>query len=184
MLRHVKLAALIAYLFVPLVSPCALAHNINFSVSPAEVRIDDLIPGEAAQFDLTIHNKDDMSRVFILTTFQPPQEEMRQGTAEFPNAGWVNFSAQQIRLAPNSSGNATVTLAIPRERKWAGKDWEIWLGVAPESNDLLGVKLYVRCLLSTAESRPNRALFAGIAVAVALLGYGGYRYFGRKAGHK
>jgi hypothetical protein len=181
MLRHIKLAALIAYLFVPLVSPCALAQDINFSVSPAEVRIDDLIPGEAAQFDLTIHNKDDVSRVFILTTFQPPQEEMRQGTAEFPHPGWVSFSAQQIRLAPNSSANATVTLAIPQERKWAGKDWEIWLGVAHESSNLLAVKLYVRCLVSTAEGKPNRALLAGIAVAIALLGYGGYSHFRRKS---
>ena len=184
MVRHIKLAGFIAALLAALVPSCALAQAINFSVSPAEVKIDDLTPGEVAEFELTISNNDEITRVFNLTTFQPPEKERREGRAKFPDPGWISFSAQQIRLAANSSANATVTLAIPREQRWAGKEWEIWLGVAAESSDLLGVKLYARCLVSTAEGKPNRALLAGIAAAVALLGYGGYRYFRRKARHE
>ena len=33
-------------------------------------------------------------------------------------------------------------------QKWAGRDWEIWVGATPESSDLLTVELYVRLLIS------------------------------------
>jgi hypothetical protein len=75
-------------------------------------------------------------------------------------------------------------VAIPGEQKWAGGDWEIWLGVAAESSDLLAVRLYVRLLLSTTpamEARSNVGLVAGIVVGIVFLGCGGYYYFRRKA---
>ena len=66
----------------------------------------------------------------------------------------------------------------------AGEDWEIWLGVAAESLDLLAVRLYIRLLVSTTpaiESRSKAGLVAGIVVGVILLGCGGYYYLRRKA---
>jgi len=143
-----------------------------------------LPPGEAAEFELTIHNNDGVPRVFTFTTFQPPEEERKEGRAEFPDASWISFSSSQIEVPANFQANVTVTVAIPQEQKWAGQDWEIWLGVAAESSDLLGVKLYVRLLVSTnpvVGGKSNIGLFAGIAVAIVLLGYGGYYYFRRKA---
>jgi len=68
-----------------------------------------------------------------------------------------------------------VTVAIPQEQKWAGEDWEIWLGVAAESSDLLAVRLYVRLLVSTKpamESTSNAGLVAGIVVSIILIGCG------------
>jgi hypothetical protein len=87
-------------------------------------------------------------------------------------------------VTAESEANVTVRVAISQEQKWAGQDWETWLGVAAESSDLLSVKLYVRLLVSTnpaTETRSNAGLFAGIAVAIVLLSYGGYYYFRRKA---
>ena len=141
-------------------------------------------PGEAAEFELTIHNKEELAHNFTVTTFQPPEEERREGRAEFPDDSWISFSYQEIEVAANSEANVTVTLAIPREQKWAGGDWETWVGVAAESSDLLAVRLYARLLVSTnpvVEGRSNAGLVAGIVVGIVLLGCGGYYYFRRKA---
>jgi hypothetical protein len=184
MAERMKLAGLIAALLVILLPSFTLAQGVNFSVSPAEVHIDNLLLGETAEFELTIHNKDEIAHNFTIATFQPPEEERREGRAGLPDDSWIGFSSQEIGVAANSEANVTVTVAIPREQKWAGEDWEIWLGVAAESRDLLAVRLYVRLLVSTnsaMEARSNAGLVAGIVVGVILLGCGGYYYFRRKA---
>jgi hypothetical protein len=184
MVGHIKLAGLIAAFLVIFFPSFTLAEDVNFSVSPTEVKIDNLPPGEATEFDLTIHNKDDVAHVFTFTIFQPPAEERREGRTEFPDDSWISFSPPGIEVPANFEANVTVTVAIPQEQKWAGRSWEIWLGVAAESSDLLCVKLYVRLLVSTNPAvggKSNIGLFAGIAVAIVLLGYSGYYYSRRKA---
>ena len=180
MAGHIKAAGLIAALLVIILPSLTLAQDVNFGVSPAEVRISDLPPGNATEFELTIHNKDEIAHNFTITTFQPPEHERREGRAQFPSDSWISFSCPRIEIAGTSQANATVTVTIPQEQKWAGRDWEIWLGVTPESTDLLAVKLYVRLLVSTSGTRFNAGLVTGIAVAIVLLGYGSYHYFRRK----
>jgi len=184
MIARIRLAALIAALVIIWLPSFALAQEVNIGVSPAEAHIDDLPPGGTAQFELTIHNKDEVVHNFTITAFPPPTEERREGRAEFPDTNWITFRPAEITVAASSQANATVTVAIPQQQKWAGRDWEIWLGVTPESSDLLGVKLYVRLLVSTSGMRFNAGLIAGIAVAIVLLGYGSYYYFRRKAKSK
>ena len=184
MIRHVKLAGLIAALLVMLLPSATLAQDFIFSVSPTEVSIDSLPPGEAAEFELTIYNKDEIAHNFTIAAFQPPEEERREGRAELPDDSWISFYPSEIEVAANAEAEIMVRVAIPREQKWAGADWETWLGVAAESSDLLAVKLYVRLLVSTppaTEARSNAGLVAGIIVGIALLGCGGYYYFRRKA---
>ena len=179
MIGHIKLAGLIAVLPAVFLSSFALAQG--FSVSPAEVRIGNLSPGEEAGFNLTIHNKDEETHVFALAAFHPKEEERRPGRAEFPDASWVSFSPQEIEVAAKSEAKVEVAVSIPSDTEWAGKDWEIWLGVALESSDLLTVELYVRLLVSTGGARkPNMGLIVGIAVTIMLLGYGAYYYFRRR----
>ena len=184
MIRHIKLAGLIAALMVILLPSFTVAQDFSFSVSPAEVKIDNLPPGEAAEFELTIYNKEELAHNFTIATFQPPEEERREGRAEFPEDSWINFSSREIELTANSEANITVMVAIPGEQKWTGGDWEIWLGVAAESSDLLAVRLYARLLVSTSapmEASFNAGLVAGIVVGIVFLGCGGYYYFRRKA---
>jgi hypothetical protein len=183
MVGHIKLAGFIAALLVIFLPSFALAQDVNFSVSPAEVHIDNLPPGESAEFELTIHNKEELAHNFTIAIFQPQEEERREGRAEFPDDSWISFSSQVIEAAAESEANIKVTVAIPREQKWAGKDWEVWLGVAAESSDLLAVRLDIRLLVSTdpaVEARPNAGLVAGIVVGAILLGCGAYYYFRRK----
>jgi hypothetical protein len=184
MVGHIKLAGLIAALLVIFLPSFTLAEDVNFRVSPAEVRIDNLPPGEAEEFELTVHNKEELAHNFTIATFQPPEEERRGGRAEFPDDSWISFSSQEIEVAAKSEANATVTVAIPREQKWSGGDWEIWLGVAAESSDLLAVRLYARLLVSTSGTKFNAGLIVGIVVGIVLLGYGGYYYFRRKVKHE
>lgn len=184
MIRHIKLTGLIVALLFILLPSVTLAQDFIFSVSPAEVSIDNLPPGEASEFELTIYNKDEIAYNFTLTIFQPPEEERRAGRTEFPDDSWISLSSQEIEVAANAEAEITARVAIPREQKWTDEDWETWLGVAAVSGDLLAVKLYVRLLVSTSpavEASSNAPLVAGIIVGIALIGYGSYYYFRRKA---
>jgi hypothetical protein len=181
---RVRLAGLAAALLLIFLPSFALAYDINFGVVPAEVRIRDLRPGETTGFELTIHNNDAVPRVFTLACFPPPDGEETEGTTRFPNVSWIDFSPNEIAVAPYGEAIVTVTLAIPRDQDWTSQDWETWLGVAAQSSDLLGVKLCVRLLVSTGSTistRFNIRLFAGLGLAAALLGSGGYYYFRRRA---
>lgn len=177
-----RLAGLISALLLIFLPSIALAQDFSFAVSPTEVQIIGLRPGETAEFELTIRNKDEVSHIFALTTFRPPEEERREGRAEFPDASWISFSPLEIEVPANHEANVTVTVAIPPGREWAGYDWEIWLAVAAESGDLLTVELYTRLLVST-EASPlsHSALAAWIVVGIVLLGCGGHYYFRRRA---
>ncbi|NWF77158.1 MAG: hypothetical protein HXY36_00930 [Chloroflexi bacterium] len=178
MMWRIKLLGLIAAFLVMFLPSFTVAQG--FSVFPAEVKIDDLPPGQGAEFELTIRNKDEIAHNFTFTTFQPPEEERRAGRAEFPDESWVSFSPQEIEVPANSETNVAVMVAVPREGRWTDQDWEIWLGVASESTDLLAVKLYVRLLVSTSATGPNTALVGGIAAGIVLISCGAYYYFRRR----
>lgn len=167
-----------ALLLVTILLP-SMARAQSFSVSPAEVSIDGLFPGGEAEFNLTIHNKDDTNHIFMLTTYNPKKAERREGRSEFPDDSWISFSPQEIEVAAKSDVKVKVKVTIPPEQKWAGKDWEIWLGVKPRASDLLVVNYYIRLLVSTSSEvrgGPNIAVVVGIVMGTLLLGYGVY-YF-------
>lgn len=165
-----------------IVSP-SVAQAQYIGISPAEVRIDNLSPGEETEFEFLIRNKDDSAHTFSLSTFHPQESQRREGRAKFPDSSWISFSPQRVEVEANSDTKVEVSVAIPSDRKWAGKDWEIWLKVAPEEREFLTVEYYVRLLVSTGEgleAGPNVRLIVGIAIAVFLLGYSIY-YLRRRA---
>lgn len=182
MVARIRLVGLIVTFLVTFLPFPALAEEVNFSVIPAEVHMDDLLPGDAADFELTIHNKDEVAHNFTFTTFSPPREQRREGRTQFPDDDWIGFSSPGIEIAADSQANVTVTTTIPQEQKWAGSDWEIWIGVTPESSEILTAKLYVRLLVSTSGMRLTIGLVAGVVAAAVLLGCGGYYWFRRKTG--
>ena len=170
----------IALLFA-IASLPSTAQAQSFGASPAEVKIDGLLPGEEAEFELTIHNYYDAAHTFVLSTSHP--WERRPGRADFPDDSWIGFSPQQIEVAADSQATVRVTVAIPSNQKWAGRDWEVWLGVTPEEKEFLVVNCYVRLLVSTskkAQAAPNIALIVGIVIGLLLLSYVVY-YSRRKA---
>lgn len=181
MVARIRLAGLIAAFFVMLLPSLTLAENVDFSVVPAEIHIDNLLPGNSTEFELIIHNKDEIAHNFTLTTFAPPEEQRREGRAELPDDSWISFPSPRIEIRASSEAHATVMVTIPQEQRWASRDWETWLAVSAESNDMLAVKLYARLLVSTSGTRFNTGLVAGIAAAALFLGCGGYYWFRRRA---
>lgn len=180
----VAVAVVVAVVFVPS-SAVADSAGQHVSVSPAIVSIKDLSPGETAHFELTIHNQEARDHVFALSTFQPPERDMREGRAEFPDDSWISFCSQQIEVAAGSQACVTVTISVPSGMAWRGRDWETWLGVGGESGDFLATRFYVRVLVSTGAG-PRRVLhkgmIVGIAVAAVLLGYGARHLVRREGG--
>jgi hypothetical protein len=184
MMQHSKyLIYLVGVLLIVIILFPFPAQAQSFSVSPAEVEIANLSPGEEAQFNLTIRNKEDVNHVFALTTYNPEESERREGRARFPDASWISFSPQSVEVEANSEAKAKVTIVIPPNQKWAGKNWEIWLKVAPEEREFLVVNYYIRLLVSTGEEvevGTNVGLVVGIVVGILLLGCVVY-YLRRKA---
>jgi len=176
---------LAAVLLITVVLFPAIVQAQSFSVSPVEIEIDNLSPGEVTQFNLTIHNKEDVNHVFTLTTYNPGESERREGRAEFPDESWISFSPQSVEVGANSEAKAKVTVAVPPNQKWTGKDWEIWLRVAPEEREFLVVNYYIRLLVSTGEeveAGTSVGLIVSILVGILLVACVIY-YFRRKAKH-
>ena len=182
MIRRSKyIFTLIAVPLVFVLTSPVLAQG--FSISPAEVKIDNLAPGQECELDLTVYNKDDTKQAFIFSIYRPEEAQRRQGMAEFPNDSWISFP-QRVEVKANFSVPVKIKLNIPSDARWAGKDWEIWLGITPESGDFLSVKLYVRLLVSTAAGtfysyHMGRAV-CGIGFALVLSVFGIYYLRHRK----
>jgi hypothetical protein len=114
----------------------------SYSISPAVKEIANLSPGEKAEFNLIIHNKDNVRHTFVLTIYNPEESERRQGRTEFPDSDWISFPPQ-VEVQADSKAEVEVTIAIPPEQEWVDKDWEIWLSIMPEDKDLLVVNYYI-----------------------------------------
>ncbi|MFP3879530.1 MAG: hypothetical protein ACLFVA_01055 [Dehalococcoidia bacterium] len=180
------LAALIAALPVICLPSLAAADSTEqyLKVVPAGVSIDNLSPGEATEFTLTICNQDEAAHNFTLATCRPLEEDRREGRGEFPNDNWIDFSSERIEVAANSEADVKVSVAVPSEQQWADKDWEIWVGVQAESDNLLTAKLYVRLLVSTGDQAAGNAdtgLVVGIVAAAIAIGYSAH-YWRRRTG--
>jgi len=186
--KRSSLICLVAVLITGAVLWPSPAQAHSFTVSPAEINIDNLTPGQEAEFELTIRNDDDITHRFTFAAYHPEQKDRREGRAEFPDDDWISFSPQRPEIPPNSSSTVKVQVAIPPDSKWANKDWEIWLGVTPESSNLLAVKLYVRLLVSTggnvyANPRANLPIWA-IVIALVILVLSFYYFRVRKRQEK
>jgi len=179
--KHLVWLALVLLIAVILFPATVQAQS--FSVSPVEIEIDNLSPGGVTQFNLTIHNKEDVNHVFALTTYNPGESERREGRDAFPDGSWISFSPQSVEVGANSEAKVKVTVSVPPNQRWAGKDWEIWLRVAPEEREFLVVNYYIRLLVSTGEeveASSNMGLIVGIGVGILLVACVVY-YFRRKA---
>ena len=166
-------------LFFSALSP-SIAQAQDFALFPPEVSMDNLSPGEEAEFYLNIHNKDAVSHIFTLSAYNAEESQRRTGRAEFPDNDWISFSPQRLEVPANSNAKVKVIVTIPADYKWAAKNWEVWLGVSPESSEFLTVKLYVRLLVSTdnevEKGRFDIWLIIGIVAAVTFIGYIVHRF--------
>lgn len=142
----------------------------SFSVSPSEVEIESLSPGNKAEFELSIHNKESINQIFYLSSYLPDETDIRQGRTVVPDDSWISLPAQVI-VPANSEKDITIAVSIPQSQKWKGKNWESWLAISPETVEIIVVNYYVRLLLSTGEATnavPHSAQIAIIVSTVVL----------------
>ncbi len=176
MRQHRYLSWLIAILLAILLpSP---ANAWSFYVSPSEVDINNLSPGDSAEFEFSIYNKENESHVFSLNTYAPKKSELRKGRSTFPDVSWVSLP-QHVEVPANSARETTVTVTIPQQQEWAEKEWEIWLHISPERTGQLTVNYYIRLLIST-DTEPNTTQQLNpilVISATLLLAYGIYRFY-------
>ncbi len=173
------LSWLITILLVILLPSPVIAWS--FYVSPSEVNIENISPGGNAEFEFAIHNKENESQVFSLDTYLPEKTKVRQGRSTFPDESWISLP-QQVEVPANSIREITVKIIIPQEQEWEEKEWEVWLGIAPERTERLSVNYYIRLLISTdTETNTTHHLNPILAIpATLLLIYGIYLFY-RKA---
>jgi uncharacterized membrane protein len=150
----------------------------SFYVSPSEVDINNLSPGDNAEFEFSIYNKENESHVYSLNTYIPEKTEIRQGRSLFPDDSWVSLP-QKVEVAANSKREITVKVTIPQKQEWAEKEWELWLCIAPDRIERLTVNYYIRLLISTgAETDTTNQLKPIMAItATVLLVYGAYLFY-------
>ena len=160
----------VGFLFIILSSP---ASALTFSVSPAEVKVAHLEPGQEATFNITISNKDNISQVFTLDTYNPKESERRPGEAPFPDGSWISFP-QQVDVPANSNTQVEVTIGIPESQEWYDKNWEIWLKVSADEESLVTVNYYIRLLVSTTDLELNTSYRWIIGIIVAIIFFSGY----------
>lgn len=140
----------------------------SFSVSPSEVEIENLSPGNKAEFKLSIYNKESINQVFYLSSYLPDETDIRQGRTVVPDNSWISLPAQ-VKVTANSEKEITIAVSIPQNQEWKGKDWEIWLGISPETPELLVINYYVRLLLSTGEATNAASHSAQLVIIVSIV---------------
>ncbi|MCD6230937.1 MAG: hypothetical protein J7J88_03610 [Dehalococcoidia bacterium] len=163
----------VGFLFIILPSP-VLA--LTFSVSPAEVKVAHLEPGQEVTFNITISNKDNINHVFTLDTYNPKESERRPGEALFPVSSWISF-LQQVDVPANSNAQVKVTIDIPESQEWYDKNWEIWLKVSADEESLVTVNYYIRLLVSTTDLELNTSYRWIIGVIVTIIFFSGYTVY-------
>jgi len=153
----------------------------GWSLSPGEVRVDGIRLGETASFEITIANNKDFPLGFSISTTIPGPDDLRPGYEPFPDASWIRVAPQQIELPQFSQKKVTVTVTIPSEGDWGGRNYECWLGATSEAMGILQIELACRLLLSTSAAYargldwPLIGSITGIAIIAIGLIYGNRR---------
>ena len=170
------LSWLISILLAILLPSPAIAWS--FYVSPSEIYIKNLSPGDNTEFEFSIYNKENESHVYNLNTYIPEKTEIRQGRSTFPDDSWVSLP-KKVEVPANSEREITVKVTIPQKQEWAGKEWEIWLCIAPERIERLTVNYYIRLLISTgAETDTTHQLKPILVIfTTLLLVYGAFLFY-------
>ena len=143
----------------------------GWALSPGEIRVDGIRPGETARLSITLTNNRDSDVTFSLAATIPLRERLRPGYEPLPDPGWVTFSAQEVRIESGGQRDIRAVLAVPAEGGWGGRSFEGWLVAMSQDLGLIHLELSSRLLVSTSPAYAadgTRLLVAGIVGAVVL----------------
>jgi hypothetical protein len=105
----------------------------------------------------TIRNNSDVKVDVSFSSTRPFGTRGRQhDVADAPDAAWLVVDPKTLALQPHSKGVAKLSLAIPNDKRYANKKYELWL-VAKAKGTQLGVGLITRIKFNTVSHAAERA---------------------------
>ena len=137
-----------------------IAQSAGLAVSPGGLLIQEVHPGEVCNIyevsrtGLTIYNKDDKSRTYLLSTHKPStvgSKRWEKGYLEIPEPKWCWFEERELTVEPNGTGFAKIYLKVPDEKKYYNQHWIVALGIIgkPETGEGVALGVYVRLQIET-----------------------------------
>lgn len=168
--------------------------EVEFGQYPSEVKVEGMDVGNSEEFTLYIRNRTEENKTYHLSIHTPTDDNCQQGHTGIPDPNWVTFyhegnEVETIEVAGNNQrATVQVKLDIPRDAQWSGENWECWVGVTPEQEEVGGVNivpiLCSRLLVSTSDEASsdgglNVGMITGIVCGsiflLGLLGWSCYK---------
>ncbi|MBN1824257.1 MAG: hypothetical protein JW803_08065 [Endomicrobiales bacterium] len=91
----------------------------------------------------------------------PMHSELRPGYEPIPDPSWITLGKQEVSLMPDESANIDVTLTIPKDEKYLGKQYQVYLLVQAKADRgvksglMVGLALKARILFTVAQKPPT-----------------------------
>jgi len=130
----------------------------GLKVSPAEIILQDIIPGEfynlgeVANVKITAYNDDDKENVFTIGCYKSyVVGKIMKGYTEIPDTEWISFDRREIKIAGKGKGHINVFLKIPGEEKYYNQNWCCYIGIVGKSEYGVSLGLYIRMRIETKE---------------------------------
>ena len=137
----------------------------GMAVSPSGFLVGDVQPGkiydiyEVSQVGLTVYNKNDMPKTYLLSTHRPSTVGTRRwekGYLEIPNSEWCWFGKEELTVAAKGNGFAKIYLKVPNDEKYYNQHWVVTLDIREKPKAGFGISLAVNVRLQIeTESRAD-----------------------------
>lgn len=169
-------------------TPALAQEAEGWAISPGEARVDGLLLGESANFSVTVINNEDSPLTFTMSAEIPEADKLRPGHEPIPDTNWITFDVPLVELDAYSRQEVIVTVAIPSNGDWGGRNYECWLRATSEAMGILQVELDCRLLLSTSAAYARGidwtlvGVIAGVVVVAVAMIYSNRRTIKKWAG--
>ena len=162
-------------------APAMAQEAEGWAISPGEARVDGLRIGVSTNFPVTVINNGDSALTFTMSAESPHTGELRPGYETIPDTNWITFDLPLVELDAYSRQEVVVTVTIPSNGDWGGRNYECWLRATSEAMGMLQVELDCRLLISTSTAYAGGidwiliGVIAGAVVVAAAMAYSNRR---------
>jgi len=141
-----KLCLFVVVLFMTFVF-CKSA-SAGLKVSPGAFCLQNAKIGEKLDLgiDTVITNKNDEEKVFVIKTLKPSEvtEEWLRGYSEIPDASWLYFDKNEIKIGPGKEANVGMNLKVPDRAEYYNQHWVVYAEVTTKAGEKEMFKAAVR----------------------------------------
>jgi hypothetical protein len=119
-------------------------------ISPGKVMVSNFYPGARAEYDINVHNGNDVATRFQVICRVPDHtgEGYVKATTEMVQ-DWVIIADMTPLLAPRETRDILVILTMPASAEAPAKKWEMWISVIDMSQtEFVRTELCLRWLVT------------------------------------